>query len=383
MIAESNTQSTPIDQPENNRHLYFCEMCQAPLTEDNIHIIEGKTLCSDCLESETVICDHCGNRILSCNDAGDNDVTLCSRCRTDYYGICTQCERLIPLDRLYYDDCDDPYCEECYEDASGIINEYSYKPSPVFYGAGNRFYGVELEIDEGGKCKTNAAALLEIGNSKDDHIYIKSDSSLNDGMEIVTHPMSLEYHKNVFPWRRIMEKADELGYLSHDCDTCGLHIHVNRSTFSDDSEKADECIGRVLFFVERFWDELLIFSRRTEEQLARWAARYGYKHKPNDLIKEVKAQDRNRYTCVNITNYSTIEFRIFRGTLKHSTLIATLQLVHEICNVAFSMSDEELMELSWYEFVSSLDKNLYPELISYLAEKHLYITSPMCERGIC
>ena len=38
--------------------------------------------------------------------------------------------------------------------------------------------------------------ILEIANEYDEHIYIKSDSSLDDGMEIVTHPMTLEYHKD-------------------------------------------------------------------------------------------------------------------------------------------------------------------------------------------
>ncbi len=53
-----------------------------------------------------------------------------------------------------------------------------------------------------------------------------------------------------------------------------------------------------------------------------------------------------RYAAVNLCNYSTIEFRLFRGTLKINTFIATLQLVNEICNVAVSMSDESLQKLS-------------------------------------
>ena len=31
-----------------------------------------------------------------------------------------------------------------------------------------------------------------------------------------------------------------------------------------------------------------------------------------------------RYTCVNLQSRDTIEFRMFRGTLKYNTLIATL-----------------------------------------------------------
>ncbi|MBQ6945496.1 MAG: zinc-binding protein, partial [Ruminococcus sp.] len=74
--------------------------------------------------------------------------------------------------------------------------------------------------------------------------------------------------------------------------------------------------------------------------------------------------------AVNLCNYSTIEFRLFRGTLKLNTFIATLQLVNEICNVAISMSDESLQKLSWSEFVSNITDT---ELIQYLKERNLYI----------
>ena len=61
---------------------------------------------------------------------------------------------------------------------------------------------------------------------------------------------------------------------------------------------------------------------------------------------------------------------MFRGTLKYNTLIAALQIVNQICDAAFSMSDEEMQKLSWSEFVASLNE---PELIQYLKERNLYI----------
>ena len=95
-------------------------------------------------------------------------------------------------------------------------------------------------------------------------------------MEIVTHPMTLHYHKNKMPWAEIMESAIHMYYRSHKTSTCGLHVHVNRTAFGNTREAQDECISRVLYFVEHHWNELLKFSRRTEYQMNRWAARYGY-----------------------------------------------------------------------------------------------------------
>ena len=47
------------------------------------------------------------------------------------------------------------------------IHEYSYVPDNlIFHGKGNRYFGVELEIDDGGTDNDNAQALLEVANDK-------------------------------------------------------------------------------------------------------------------------------------------------------------------------------------------------------------------------
>ncbi len=76
-------------------------------------------------------------------------------------------------------------------------------------------------------------------------------------MEIVTHPMSLDYHMNDMPWLDVMNKAIQMHYRSHKTETCGLHIHVNRTTFGDTREIQDERISRVLYFVEMGWTEFV------------------------------------------------------------------------------------------------------------------------------
>lgn len=48
------------------------------------------------------------------------------------------------------------------------------------------------------------------------------------------------------------------------------------------------------------------------------------------------------------------EFRMFRGALKYHALIATLQMVDLICDVALSLTDCEIRNIPWAEFVSAL-----------------------------
>ena len=88
-----------------------------------------------------------------------------------------------------------------------------------------------------------------------------------------------------------------------------------------------------------------------------------------------------RYACVNLTNYDTIEFRAFRGTLKYNTLIATLQFVARICKVALSMSEEGIQALGWPQLVLLLTDRSTPELIQYLKERRLYINEPVAAEG--
>ena len=356
-----------------------CSICGVLHEENKLFEFCGKKLCLECSSRETVLCSHCGERIWSVDNQGTLSMPLCQECYDEHYTSCVECGRIIHREDAYYQDGEDePFCYRCYESNRGhdYIEDYYYKPEPIFYGSGKRFFGVELEVDCGGECDDNASAVMHIGNGNGlEHIYCKHDGSLSEGFEIVTHPMTLDYHLNEMPWRGVLTRLKTLSYLSHQAGTCGLHIHVNRTSLGETFEDQEETIARILFFFEKHWEELLKFSRRTNHQLERWAARYGYKDKPKEILNHAKCGGNNgRYSCVNLENCSTIEFRMFRGTLKLNTIIATLQLVNRICDVAFYMTDEEIKSMSWTTFVSGC---VEPELIEYLKERRIYINEPI------
>ena len=368
-----------LETMELEQETVFCSQCGITFEQEELTEFDGESLCVECLDNHTFLCDCCHERFWNDDQSGDYDTPLCEGCYDSYYTRCEQCHCVISRDYANYEagdeDGDYPYCDSCF-DSNGdgrYLHDYSYKPLPIFYGEGNRYFGVELEIDNGGKENENAETITRLANISDDNIYIKTDGSLDDGLEIVTHPMTLAYHMSNMPWSDILDKSLELGYQSHKTSTCGLHIHINRDSFGANPKEQDESIGRILFMVERFWSELLRFSRRTERQIQQWANRYGYKDNPSQILDHAKQGGRGRYAAVNITNWNTIEFRLFRGTLKYNTLIATLQLVNEICDVAFFMSDEEVGMVSWCDFVARFDAEKCPELITYLKERRLYI----------
>ena len=360
-----------------------CEFCGKELFESEAFTFDGVTMCRDCMENQTVICDRCNTRIWAEDDEGSDCISLCQDCYDQYYTHCERCGRLISYDYanyLEYDD-DTPYCESCYSIMSenAVIHEYSYKPEPVFHGDDKLYLGVELEIDNGGECSDNAERLLDIANFQCDNMFIKRDGSIDDGFELVTHPMALEYHEKEMPWRKILNTAVTMHYRSHNTKTCGLHCHVSRSAFGDTYEKQEEVIARIVYFVEAHWNELLKFSRRTETTIMRWASRYGIAENTKMTYDKAKKGNMGRYVCVNLQNSQTVEFRIFRGTLRYETLIAALQLVHEICTAAISMSDKEFESMSWCDFVSRIKDK--PELVNYLKLKRLYVNEPIAEEA--
>ena len=359
---------------------FTCCHCGQEHPLENRVMVGDDALCERCANEETVICSRCGERVYRDDNAGDENTPLCQPCYDRHYTSCERCGRIIHVDDAYYedDDEDDPLCYDCHTHArrNKMIEDYYYKPEPLFRGDGSRYFGVELEIDGAGEDDASARKVMEIANGNGlENLYCKHDGSLDDGFEMVTHPMTLEYHMKEMPWAKILQEAIHLGYTSHQAQTCGLHVHVNRNAFGDTEESQDAVIARILYFFEKNWEELLKFSRRTPRQLERWAARYGYKDQPKELLDHAKkGYHGGRYTSVNLTNTDTIEFRIFRGTLKYNTLIATLQLLDRICDVAICLTDDQIKAMSWTTFASGCTQ---PELVRYLKERRLYVNDPV------
>ena len=160
-----------------------------------------------------------------------------------------------------------------------------------------------------------------------------------------------------------------------------MHVHVNRSAFGETRERQEEVVARIVHFVEKNWWEMVKFSRRTESNLNRWAARYcSISEEVQETYKKAKDKRLGRYVAVNLENYDTIEFRLFRGTLRYKTFAATLQLVEQICKLAINLTDKEFERLSWSDFVSGISKDKQ-ELIDYLKSKRLYVNDVLTTEG--
>ncbi len=347
----------------------ICQNCGEICDKYNATYFDKNWLCEECYNEQTFICSCCNKTYWVKNSYDDGNIILCENCYFNKYTTCCKCGHFVKKENTK----NKVYCKNCStKNKIEYIHDYSYKPKPIFYGKGI-FYGIELEVEGEREENETARKLLEIANKKAEHLYCKMDSSLKYGFELVTYPMTLQYHMKEMPWKEILQKCLDMGYLSCYTHTCGLHIHVSRKELGKTLEEQDKVIARILFFLEKHWDKIVKFSRRTEKQINKWAARYGCKKNLKEMLKYA-VNSNKRYVCLNLQNEETIEFRIFRGTLEYQSFMATIQLVDSICSVAIFMSDKIFECMTWNGFLKNIDFCFKVELFHYLKQIELLKT---------
>lgn len=346
-----------------------CEDCGAIIPKDEANWIEGYEhyVCDDCYE-EYIECANCGALERRSNMYNSVDGAICEYCCDYNYTTCDDCGARVHNDDIRYDDDTDYYyCESCYEHniTDRAIHGYhhSHNYTTQFFGGVDNgktlFMGVELEID-GGCYDDREDTAREMKECMPcNFITMEHDGSLDEGFENITQPATLEYHTEIRPnYEKMFRVAKEYGFRSHNTSTCGYHIHFNRSFFED---KQDENIAKLLYLVEKFWDELVKFSRRNYANLDRWAKKYD--KTPNEVVNDMKAYNLDRYHAVNLTNRNTIEFRMFRGTLKSETFFATLQLVDTIVKYVKDHTNNDIQSLEFADLLVTDELKSYWERV--------------------
>lgn len=267
----------------------------------------------------------------------------------DRVRVCENCSRFFIQNDVNQSYC----CDECCKKQKKKIKNYSYKPKPNFYkneNDENLFFGVEIETENFNRNKSKQDIVDEaLDVAFNDFVYCKEDGSLNDGVEFVSHPFTLsKMMQNKDTLKNFCDYLISQNLKSHDTDTCGFHIHVNRSYFYDD----ELAVIDIAKFMYNNFDDYSAFCRRgsnnyCETTLIDYAANDDYSY--SDLLDAC-----DRYNTINIQNNNTIEFRQPRGTLNAATIIATIQLHYLIVKLA---DDGTLNNYTIKEIINNSDFN--------------------------
>lgn len=263
-------------------------------------------------------------------------------------------------DQWYEDDSNMPADEP---DEDEILHDYSTRVDAIHPTSsapewlkdrdGALVFGVECEMESKGD---RQSALVDCLGGRDGNgrYILKSDGSLNCGVELVTMPYTLQEHRDLFKWQEVMSGVEKFGHAG-DTDTCGIHVHINRTAITPLT------LGKMLVFVNSPETTRLIgiIAQRSNNSYCQ-----RIKKKVSDALQEPDS----RYQAVNVTR-RTVEIRIFKGNIRPERILKNIEFCHALC---MYLPDCALSHLeSQGYFVDWLRKNRkqYPELTKFLIEK--------------
>lgn len=249
------------------------------------------------------------------------------------------------------------------------IHEWNYKPEYIkhFMDHENKrttlLLGAEIEVGGNNpeidlnKKESVVKKCIQIMNGsesdKEDLIYSTHDGTVQ--IELDTMPCSLEYHKSKMNYKEMFKYLDEQGYKGHDCNTAGLHIHANRDYLGKTKLQQELVISKILYIIEKFNDNICIIARRNND----YSKFVGDRAKEDTaLILFDKYKREGKKAALNLEHNDTIEFRMFKSTLKYETFILTLEFVKDIIDFAKSVSIEEIEDMNWNNLMQTFSKDL-------------------------
>lgn len=356
-----------------------CRECQEKITCQECDSVKPEEdmceFCGSCLNGccECFVCPGCDSRHENnnneCHECGECEEICCQcwycyGCATRHrerVDCCSDCERCFDSCECTGDDDDD-------EDSSNILN-YSANPLDYlnFFGKpkDRLFMGVELEVE----ADNNHEAGEKAGDWKyaaRDWLICKHDGSLDHGFEIVTAPSDLPTHAE--KWTRLLgNKSLKAGLTSWKTDTCGMHVHLSRNAISPLT------LGKLLVFInsEKTRDKVVTIAGRDTF----YSGDYSAKKVTSSISrgywdnKICPNYGNTRYEAINLANRDTIEYRIFKGTLDLTHVLANVEFCHATVKWAEQCSIRDCE--SWDNFMAWTKKQgkTYKNFVAYMASR--------------
>ena len=241
---------------------------------------------------------------------------------------CANCDYFFNYDEEgFYDDENDLYyCDDCKPTSSHIRNYHDYHI--VNNSQTVDTFGIELEVEFPNKESAKECA-EEVYNTLGNTFIMAEDSSLDNGVEFITHVWDMRDIKAFYlKLETLTDIIKEYGGVCHDSSNSGLHVHIGLK---------DNCnVGRLENFM---YDHKHLFSC-----LSGRLPTYG-------TFEYARPYDNGRYSFINVTSM-TVEFRLWNSTLEPMTIIERIALSYYLYN--FTSNDYSgviLKEMDFYRLL--------------------------------
>ena len=349
-----------------------CDVCNEWYKVEDTIEVEGDCICQTCYD-DGYICDCCGKFVKYIESLDIFDKHFCSEeCAHDKgYVRCDVCnEWLTPNGYFYDEESDSCLCEQCYfnREQERVNYELTHgNPELTFYGgAGKIKFGFELEKEFYDKeCSYGFINDFKNNDNLSKHLWLKSDASLDDtGVEIVSHPCTIDYFKNEVELSRLFRY---LRINSEKTYNGGLHIHFSRKYLLPYQEI------NLSLFVNKFNEELINISNRENKEYAAYHEELtiGLTNNFSELTPSYLKERYDRYVALNWHNKSHGELRIFYSTSKLSELLAYLELTQAMIEYCYGTQIQYLIDSDFNSFVKfvRLQGDKFINLVTMLNEK--------------
>lgn len=324
----------------------------------------------------------------------DQETTKCPQCHIDFIGD------LIHINDEGFTNYFVVYggqlscCKRCYHDnmnsaTSNSIRNYSHKPRPLFHEWKNGkivksnvesntlFFGLEIEVQLRAESKKTCKEIAyHINKDSNGFLYCKYDSSVDNGFEIVSHPVTFNAFKNMDLQKYFLKhRSDVKAYYTR---SCGMHVHMNRTAFNDLT------LWKFALMINEYSKlTKTISQRRNESEYDSWAnfkmsqsndikadAVQKYKRIKDKQLTEnrkYKAISRvgDRYQVVNLRNEKTIEVRSFKANMDETSFRKNVEFLNSLFWFCKDSTPNQLSVENFLNFVKSNVKD-YDNLNRFL-----------------
>jgi hypothetical protein len=321
------------------------------------------------------ICEDCGVVEIDSNfhTAYDGDRIVCNSCFEEYYYHDRSGQYVHQDDENYHEnDDDDSIIGEYHSSADNlgkIPSLFDKRKSQIFLGL-----ELEIEVNEDYSRSDKAEMILSnIGvytdNQNDRYTYClaEDDGSLNHGFELVTGYTGLDVHEKQLAYF----KKPIRGLRSHDTSTCGLHIHIDKHNVT-----LNHATKMILFMNDSGNQKLIkTIARRSSNRFCKVLnkkADYSWLKSAKRSSDPLRQLNEDRYECLNFHNDNTIEFRLFKGTLKFESIMSCLEFTYATWFFCKDNGYQDLNTDNFIQFICKPENRSDTKYLRAYLKSHLF-----------
>ena len=278
---------------------------------------------------------HFSGEYFFCNDCENYFSTEEENNAYDDYSICQSCcdynYRYSDRNSYYVRDDDENYQNQnireyhtCSESLGHIPSKYDDRKPRVLLGL-----ELEMEIKDSYSRDERAGELLENIGEYGSYQYAlcENDGSLDHGFEMVTAYTGLDIHAEQLKFF----ESGLRGAISHDSDNCGLHVHICKADMTTLHG------AKMILFINDQANHKLVraIARRDDSEYAKIKNKKDDTYWLKDAVRgcdtkrsQLRSLNADRYEALNFKNANTVEFRLFKGSLVYSTIMACLEFTY-------------------------------------------------------